>query len=513
MGDENTISVKEERIRKMALSYYSRQDIRKAMFEFSKNRECVPRYFEGFGKRPDTFSFDSDILEHAKKGATSFHGSEEIWSDPLLIHTSMTDKETKENRIGWDLLIDIDCKYLEYSKKAAYAIVEALKKAGVKNIGVKYSGGKGFHIIVPSKAFPVDMSGKKTCDMFPEWPRQICYYLKEQSRPFLEAQMANEDLSESNFKVGVRCEKCKNIAETKEKLIFVCPLCKNKLEAHPETIAKKRIIRCPDVKCGKQMKEEFRESFYQCNTCNINSKRSPDNFKTMKQFGDIFAILGLDLVLVSSRHLFRMPYSLHEKTALASVVIDQDKILDFEVKDADPLRITPLPFMPDSQPNEAFNLLRESLEMVLPEEEQKRVPTDNFGEKKFNDVTITNLTPDMYPPTIQKILAGMPTDGRKRGLFILLNFFTSLKLSLEQISAAVEEWNKKNYEPLKSGYIKAQLSWYSKTKPKMPPNFDKPFYKEIGITPTAEEIKTKNPVSYTIKKAFSRGQATSNAKK
>ena len=44
---------KEERIRKVAPLYYLRPDIRKAMFEFSKNRECVPRYFEGFGKRPD----------------------------------------------------------------------------------------------------------------------------------------------------------------------------------------------------------------------------------------------------------------------------------------------------------------------------------------------------------------------------------------------------------------------------------------------------------------------------
>ena len=66
-------SLKEERIRKIAQAYYARQDIRKAMFEFSKNRECVPRYFEGFGKRPDSFQFDSDILGLAKKGATSFH--------------------------------------------------------------------------------------------------------------------------------------------------------------------------------------------------------------------------------------------------------------------------------------------------------------------------------------------------------------------------------------------------------------------------------------------------------
>ena len=44
-------SFKEKRIRDITLVYYSREDIRKAMFQFSKNRECIPRYFEGFGKR------------------------------------------------------------------------------------------------------------------------------------------------------------------------------------------------------------------------------------------------------------------------------------------------------------------------------------------------------------------------------------------------------------------------------------------------------------------------------
>ena len=65
-------SLKEERIRRITLSYYARSDVRKAMYEFSKNRECVPRYFEGFGKRPDAFQFDSDIIELAKKAQPLF---------------------------------------------------------------------------------------------------------------------------------------------------------------------------------------------------------------------------------------------------------------------------------------------------------------------------------------------------------------------------------------------------------------------------------------------------------
>jgi hypothetical protein len=77
------VSFKEKRLREILLIYYSREDVRKAMFEFSKNRECVPSYMmESFGKRPDALQYPSDILEQVKSGATSFHCSEEVWSDP-----------------------------------------------------------------------------------------------------------------------------------------------------------------------------------------------------------------------------------------------------------------------------------------------------------------------------------------------------------------------------------------------------------------------------------------------
>jgi hypothetical protein len=109
----------------------------------------------------------------------------------------------------------------------------------------------------------------------------------------------------------------------------------------------------------------------------------------------------------------------------------------------------------------------------------------------------------MYPPSIKKILEGMKSDGRKRALFILLSFFKSLKMNDEEIFKQIDEWNKKNHEQLPLGYLKAQMMWYSKQREtKLPPNFDKSYYREIGINPTAEELATRNPVSYTIKKAI-----------
>src|SRR3989344_9366701 len=101
-------SHKEQRIRAMTNLYYSRPEIQKAIFEFSKNREVVPRYFEGFGKRPDSLQYQGDVYQMAKKGATSFHCSEEIWKDPLEIQTGMPAKQLNSLRSGWGLHLDIN---------------------------------------------------------------------------------------------------------------------------------------------------------------------------------------------------------------------------------------------------------------------------------------------------------------------------------------------------------------------------------------------------------------------
>ena len=120
-------SIKEERIRSICLIYYSQQKVKKAIYEFSQNRETIPRYYEGFGKRPDTFQFENDILEQVRRGATSFHCSEEIWSDPLEISIDLSKDQFDELRIGWDLLLDIDSPYLEYSKIYTKLLINALR--------------------------------------------------------------------------------------------------------------------------------------------------------------------------------------------------------------------------------------------------------------------------------------------------------------------------------------------------------------------------------------------------
>jgi hypothetical protein len=408
-------SFKEERIRKITQLYYSSPDIQKAIFEFCKNRETVPRYFEGFGKRPDSLEYPADIFQLVKKGATSFHCSEELWVDPLQISVDMKTEESNKLRIGWDLLIDIDSKYLDYSKIMADLLVKLLNFHGVKNIGIKFSGSKGFHLIIPWKAFPKEINNQRTSDMFPEWPRIIVKYLTSE----------------------IKSELVKEIS-------------------------------------GLEKKSKYIRDY------NASDEVMPD------------------LILVSPRHLFRAPYSLHEKTSLSSVVIPSNEIKNFDVKDADRDKVKIKNFIPNSKNEEAKELLLQALDWNRHQKKEEK-PKENKTE--FKQIKLEKISDDFLPPSIQKILEGVK-DGRKRALFILLNLFRSIGMEKEELEKRISEWNKKNQIQLKEGYIKAQLDWSYRNKVVLPPNFDKDYYKGIGIVPTEQELKAKNPVNWVTRKAF-----------
>ena len=394
----DNVSEKEERIRKITLMYYSKPEIQKAIFVFSQNRETIPRYFEGFGKRPDSFQYPSETFQMAQKGATSFHCSEELWADPLKISTNLNEKQLDELRIGWDFLIDIDSKYLDYSKVMAELVIKMLNFHGVKNIGIKFSGSKGFHIIVPWKAFPKEINDVKTSDMFPKYPRIIIKYLTEKIKPELVKRIT--EISHSN-------EYVKDVEESEK----VIP----------------------------------------------------------------------DMILVSPRHLFRAPYSLHEKTALASVVIDANEIKNFHPRNADPMKAVVRNFIPDAKEGEASRLLMQALDWHKennPDEKEK-----SYEAKAYKPIKLEKISDEYFPPSIKKILQGL-SDGRKRALFVLINLFRAIGMERDELEKRLDDWNKKNAVPLKDGYIKAQILWSYRNKVVPPPNYDKDYYKGIGIIPT-----------------------------
>ena len=99
-------------------------------------------------------------------------------------------------------------------------------------------------------------------------------------------------------------------------------------------------------------------------------------------------------------------------------------------------------------------------------------------------------------------------DGKKRALFVLINFLRKCKWSWEEIEDEIWSWNERNKEPLRDSYISSQLNYFKKHEDKLkdipPPNCDNnTYYRDIGVCGQGENDeckRIKNPLSYAIKK-------------
>ncbi|MBS3065848.1 hypothetical protein J4229_02255 [Candidatus Pacearchaeota archaeon] len=497
-------SKKEERVRAITRIYYSNPRVLEAMAKFSQDREVVPRYFESFGKRPDKIQYPSDIMGLVNKGATSFHASEEIWNDPLLLNSEISSEEMNRLRKSWDLLIDIDSPYLDLSKEAAKLVIETLERYGIKNYGLKYSGSKGFHIILSGKAFPKEFDGFKTKEIFPEWARAITEFIfseiKQEFRRRVGKLMSFKHLDKEN-QIRIYCTQCKNIAEKAEMAKLRCSICSLEVERRGEG---KNKLRCMNANCRGLLEIIGTKEYYYCKNCmdtdnnklSLSSNKYPELFKEIEgELADEYA--ELDLVLVAPRHLFRMPYSLHEKTALASVVMTKNQIDSFSPQDANPLKVKIVNYLPESEEGEAKNLLAAALEWKKTDRESEEKVYKKY--ENFEKIDIKGVTEEMFPKPIKKLLLGLK-EGKKRGLFILITFLRSINFPPDYINQKAREWNKLNEPPLREGYLKSQIDWLFRQKRNiLPPNYsNKNFYKDLGLIDETPEAK--NPISELVKR-------------
>jgi len=206
-----------------------------------------------------------------------------------------------------------------------------------------------------------------------------------------------------------------------------------------------------------------------------------------------FSIIDIDTVLISSRHMFRAPYSFHEKSGLISIPINKDNILNFNKEDAKPENVSfNEKFLSECSDGEASKLIIQAFDW------NKKLPQRDIKiQKQYPDIT-QKISMELFPHSIKKGLMGIE-DGRKRFLFVLLNFLRSLNYDYDEIEKIIEEWNKKNREPLKEGYIRSQIMWHKRQNKVLPPNYsNKAYYDDIGLKPQENELKFKNPVNYSL---------------
>ncbi len=221
---------------------------------------------------------------------------------------------------------------------------------------------------------------------------------------------------------------------------------------------------------------------------------------------DPYAVVEVDPVLISPRHLFRMPYSLNKKSFFVSLPLKPSQVRDFEKKQAVAARIKPdTGFLCRGEPGEAELLFGEAVDW---ESKRKRPRKSTSRIHKGPDKAVDK---ELFPPCIKSMLEGDLRDGRKRSIFVLVNFLSSMGWKHDKIEETLLEWNQKNVPPLREGYITGQVRYHegrmrSGQEKKPPPSCSREgYYESIGVCAPdticgGSSKNIKNPVNYPFRK-------------
>ncbi len=488
---------------KKSLEYYSREEILNEIAYNSKDREIAVRFNESFCKRPDIIKYPQDIIEFAKTGATSFHCSIELWKNPLQLGMNIDRRQLNELRTGWDLVIDIDCKLWEISKLVTHLIIQALKKHGVKDVSCKFSGNKGFHIGVPYEAFILDekINNAEIKKLFPDAPKKIIAYLAN----YIDRKEENYHLTKLILSKYPSSEIAKILNVKHEKLFKkICAGCGKETSTIK---AKNEKVSCPQCMTQNEIPENA--SAINCKKCNliikipeIENKPRCKNCKETEFIEKLNTeyIIGIDTILISTRHLFRMAYSMHESSSLCSLPINPEEVLAFEKQQATPETVKPkFRFLNKESVlhGQGKSLLIQSYDFYSSQQSENPSRAEENYEYKLPEKAIPK---EHFPPCIKLLLEGI-SDGKKRSLFILLNFLKSSGYNYDDIRKIISEWNKKNPEPIRENYIEGQITYHlSREKNILPPNCkNQMYYIDIGVCkPDNLCARISNPVNYAV---------------
>jgi hypothetical protein len=104
----------------------------------------------------------------------SVYASIESFKHPLLLAAQTADSL----RTGWDFVLDIDSQEdLEAAKRCTKAVVKLLRIYDLKSVKVKFSGRRGFHLIVGGEAFDCFSDPNDFCKAYPIVPLQIAKFI------------------------------------------------------------------------------------------------------------------------------------------------------------------------------------------------------------------------------------------------------------------------------------------------------------------------------------------------
>lgn len=222
---------------------------------------------------------------------------------------------------------------------------------------------------------------------------------------------------------------------------------------------------------------------------------------------DLFQIIEVDTLLISPRHLYRMVYSVNEKSGLISLPINPDKVLLFEkeIADISNKAFSKFTFLDRTTHGDAKQLVFAAREWET-SVEQKDIESQIEKEKPKRVLELSEKIEELYfPDSIKRMLAGNYADGKKRMLFVLQHFLSSVGWTYDEIFERLTEWNATHPEPIRETVFKGQMNYLQQQlkegKKMLPPNFDNVQYYAELIGLFDDYKKAKNPVSIAKRRA------------
>jgi len=107
----------------------------------------------------------ADSVEEFKKVVNGLHlhdsfpffMSVESFSDPTLLER----EDPNHIRVSWDFFLDLDCdEEFDAARKAAYKAKQVLEKFNIENYILKFSGRRGFHLLIPGLSLDIFQPGE-----------------------------------------------------------------------------------------------------------------------------------------------------------------------------------------------------------------------------------------------------------------------------------------------------------------------------------------------------------------
>lgn len=194
------LSIENSMNKQQVMEYYANKFVTGQLLSGSKDREVAGAFWDGtYDQRPNILQFPFDVVQMAKKGVTSFHFSVEHWSNAMAI----SDSDSYDRlRKGWDVIIDIDSKMsLDESKIAARLVCEMLEKYDIRNYGIKFSGRRGFHIVMPWTMFPKTIDYKPAEKLYPLAPGVISRFIRKKIKAALMDELVKTKGAKNLFSI------------------------------------------------------------------------------------------------------------------------------------------------------------------------------------------------------------------------------------------------------------------------------------------------------------------------